>query len=306
MHCTKSRGVYGQNDAGEEKQFAYEYQRVVRESGLRIYVARELHEVKNTDLSTLPAFLDRLATAASDSIMPHFRTGHSVENKGGKLFDPVTVADRGAEKAMRALINTEFPDHGIDGEEFGTERADAEFVWVLDPIDGTRAFITGLPVWGTLIGLTQRGKPILGMMAQPFTGERFAGDGHRAWYTGPTGKVEMKTRPCAEIGQASLFTTTPTMFKGAERDAYDRVETSVRLPRYGCDCYAYCMVAAGHADLVIEAGLHSYDIVALIPIIEGAGGRVTNWDGGSAAKGGRVVASGDPRLHDLVLAKLSG
>jgi histidinol phosphatase-like enzyme (inositol monophosphatase family) len=259
-----------------------------------------------TDLDSLPGFLDRLATAASDSIMPHFRTAASVENKGSKLFDPVTIADRSAEQAMRRLINAEHPDHGIDGEEFGTEHADAEFVWVLDPIDGTRAFITGLPVWGTLIGLTRRGNPILGMMAQPFTGERFAGNGARAWYTGPGGNAPMRTRPCATLADASLFTTTPSLFAGAEREAYDRVEHSVRLPRYGCDCYAYCMVAAGHADVVVEAGLHSYDIVALIPIVEGAGGRVTNWEGGSAAKGGRVVASGDPRLHDLVLAKLAG
>ncbi len=259
-----------------------------------------------TDLASLPAFLDRLATAASDSIMPHFRTAASVDNKGSKLFDPVTVADRSAERAMRQLINVEYPDHGIDGEEFGTDRADAEFVWVLDPIDGTRAFITGLPVWGTLIGLTQRGKPILGMMAQPFTGERFAGDGKRAWYTGPGGSAPMRTRVCPLLDQASLFTTTPALFVGAERTAYDRVEKAVRLPRYGCDCYAYCMVAAGHADVVIEAGLHTYDIVALIPIIEGAGGQVTNWEGGSAANGGRVVASGDPHLHDLVLAKLAG
>jgi histidinol phosphatase-like enzyme (inositol monophosphatase family) len=261
--------------------------------------------VKNIDLLALSAFLDRLATAASDSIMPHFRTAASVEDKGGKRFDPVTIADRAAEQAMRQLINSEYPDHGIDGEEFGTERADAEFVWVLDPIDGTRAFITGLPVWGTLIGLTRGGKPILGMMSQPFTGERFGGDGNRAWYTGPGGNAAMKTRPCPKLADASLFTTTPALFAGTERAAYDRVESTVRLPRYGCDCYAYCMVAAGHADVVIETGLHSYDIVALIPIIEGAGGRVTNWEGGSAAKGGRVAATGDPRLHDLVLAKLA-
>ena len=131
-----------------------------------------------TDLAALPAFLDRLADAASDSIMPHFRAAARVENKETTRFDPVTIADRAAEQAMRKLINATYPDHGIVGEEFGAERADAEFVWVLDPIDGTRAFITGLPVWGTLIGLTRRGKPILGMMAQPFTGERFAGDGN--------------------------------------------------------------------------------------------------------------------------------
>lgn len=252
----------------------------------------------------LSRFLHRLADTASDSIMPHFRASMAVENKAGTHFDPVTIADRSAEQAMRQLINAEHPEHGIDGEEFGTERTDAEFVWVLDPVDGTRAFITGLPVWGTLIGLTERGKPVLGMMAQPFTRERFAGDGARAWYSGPGGDKPLRTRACASLDQAMLFTTTPALFKGADRAAYDRVEASVRLARYGCDCYAYCMVAAGNADVVIEAGLHSYDIVALIPIIEGAGGQVTNWDGGSAAGGGHVVATGDKRLHEQVLAKL--
>ena len=258
-----------------------------------------------TDLAALPAFLDRLATAAADSIMPHFRAAARVENKETARFDPVTIADRAAEQAMRRLINTTYPHHGIVGEEFGTEHADAEFVWVLDPIDGTRSFITGLPVWGTLIGLMRAGTPILGMMAQPFTGERFAGDGGRAWYTGPGGNAPLRTRACPSLDQASLFTTTPALFKDAERAAYDRVEMAVRLPRYGCDCYAYCMVASGNADIVVEVGLQPYDIVALIPIVEGAGGRVTNWEDGSAAGGGRVVASGDRRVHDLVLTKLA-
>jgi myo-inositol-1(or 4)-monophosphatase len=260
-----------------------------------------------TELPELAAFLDRLADAAGKSIMPHFRAAASVEDKGGGRFDPVTIADRAAEEAMRALINAELPDHGIIGEEFGSERADAEFVWVLDPIDGTRSFITGLPVWGTLIGLTRRGTPVLGMMAQPFTGERFAGDGRQAWYTGRNGaRQALKTRPCARLADASLFTTTPALFRDGDRVAYDRVENAVRLPRYGVDCYGYCMVAAGHADIVVEVGLQPYDIVALIPIIEGAGGRVTNWQGGSAAKGGQVVATGDRRVHEQALAMLAG
>jgi histidinol phosphatase-like enzyme (inositol monophosphatase family) len=247
-----------------------------------------------------------MADAAADAIMPHFRVASSVETKSQTRFDPVTAADRGAEAAMRRLINETYPEHGIVGEEFGSERVDSEFVWVLDPIDGTRSFITGLPVWGTLIGLMHAGKPILGMMAQPFTGERFAGDGVRAWYTGPGGDRTIATRPCAALAAASLFTTTPAMFAGADRAAYDRVEAAVRLARYGSDCYAYCMVAAGNADVVVEAGLQAYDIVALIPIVEGAGGRITDWHGNPASNGGKVVASGDPRLHDAVLATLSG
>ncbi|MCE1237399.1 MAG: histidinol-phosphatase [Hyphomicrobiales bacterium] len=254
----------------------------------------------------LVAFLDRLADAASAAIRPHFRSRLAVENKlAGLAFDPVTVADRAAEAAMRELIGAHHPDHGILGEEYGSERLDAEHVWVLDPIDGTRSFITGLPVWGTLIGLKRGGRPALGMMAQPFTGERYAGDGSRAWYRGPEGDRPLTARACARIEDAVLFTTTPALFDAEERPAYDRVESRVRLARYGVDCYAYCMVAAGFADVVIEAGLQPYDIVALIPVIEGAGGVVTSWTGGAAADGGRVVASGDPCLHDEVLRLLA-
>jgi myo-inositol-1(or 4)-monophosphatase len=257
-----------------------------------------------SDDESLAIFLDRLADAAAKAIMPHFRASTEVSNKASAHFDPVTAADRDAEAAMRQLIAATWPEHGIVGEEYGPERADARFVWVLDPIDGTRSFITGLPVWGTLIGLLEDGRPRLGMMAQPFTGERFAGDGSRAWYTGPGGAKPIMTRAAASLAEAALFTTSPYLFSAAEGEAYRRIEKSVRLARYGCDCYAYCMVAAGQADLVIEAGLQPYDIVALIPIVEGAGGRLTAWDGGSAAKGGRVCASGDPRLHEVVLAGL--
>ena len=259
------------------------------------------------DLSGLLQFVDELADTAANSIMPHFRATLSVESKGTSGFDPVTIADRAAETAMRRLINEKYPDHGIIGEEHGNERADADYVWVLDPIDGTRAFITGLPSWGTLIGLLHKGEPVFGMMAQAFTRERFWGDGSNAWYRGPDGKtVPLSTRACAALSDAALFTTTPALFKGAERTAYDRVEAAVRLPRYGFDCYAYCMVAAGHADIVIEAGLKPYDVVALIPIVTGAGGRFTSWEGGTAASGGRIVAAGDKRLHDAVLEMLAG
>ena len=271
----------------------------------KIHVAAGQRVPEMTDLTVLTAFLDRLATAAAEVIMPHFRAGTVVANKEVDRFDPVTAADRAAEQAMRALINRHYPAHGIIGEELGAENADAEFVWVLDPIDGTRSFITGLPVWGTLIGLKRAGEPVLGMMAQPFTGERFAGDGTRAWYTGPGGVRAISSRPCPSLAEASLFTTTPALFQGADRAAYDSVEAAVRLARYGCDCYAYCMVAAGNADVVIEAGLQPYDIVALIPIVKGAGGAVTNWEDGSAAGGGKVVASGDRHLHAAVLEKLA-
>lgn len=254
----------------------------------------------------LATFFDALAAASAAAILPHFRGRLTVEDKHLRgVFDPVTIADRAGEAAMRDLIATRFPEHGILGEEFGGEHVDAAHVWVLDPIDGTRAFISGLPTWGTLIGLQRNGTPIHGMMQQPFTGERFSGDTRRAWYRGPDGNRPLATRPCGEITDAVLFTTAPSIFSAVERAAYDAIERDVRLARYGADCYAYCMVAAGHVDLVIEAGLEPYDVVALIPIIEGAGGVMTSWTGGSAAKGGRVVASGDKRLHDKVLARLA-
>jgi myo-inositol-1(or 4)-monophosphatase len=256
------------------------------------------------DLERLRSFADQLASAACDSIMPHFRAGIAVEDKGAKTYDPVTIADRAAEAAMRQLINAEYPDHGIVGEEFGPERQGADLVWVLDPIDGTRSFISGLPLWGVLIGLLHKGLPILGMMAQPFTGERFAGDGRRAWYVGPGGERRLVTRACADLADAVLLTTTPVLFRDRERDAYLKVESAVRLARYGTDCYGYCMVAMGNADIVVETGLQPYDIVALIPIIEGAGGRVTDWTGGSAAGGGQILATGDARVHATALGLL--
>ncbi len=254
----------------------------------------------------LVAFLDEMADVSGRAILPYFRQRLDVENKlGDGAFDPVTVADRAAEAAMRRLIAERHPDHGILGEEYGREREDAEHVWVLDPIDGTRAFISGLPVWGTLIGLKHDGRPVLGTMHQPFTRERFTGDGRRSWYRGPDGVKALKSRPCRSLESAVLFTTTPALFSTEDRAAYDRVESRVRLARYGVDCYAYCMVASGFVDVVIEAGLQPYDIVALIPVIEGAGGVVTSWDGGSAVDGGRIVASGDPRLHEIVLKRLA-
>jgi myo-inositol-1(or 4)-monophosphatase len=257
-------------------------------------------------MSDLIAFFEDLASASGKAILPHFRSRLAIEDKHLRgVYDPVTIADRAAEAVMREMIISRFPDHGILGEEFGPERTDAETVWVLDPIDGTRAFIAGLPTWGTLIGLTEQGRPMKGMMHQPFTGERYVGDTRRAWYTGPDGARELKTRACDNLADALLLTTTPSLFNAEERPAYDRIEKQVRLARYGTDCYAYCMVAAGMADLVIEAGLEPYDVVALIPIVEGAGGIFTSWTGGSAAKGGRVVASGDPRLHEKVLTMLA-
>ncbi len=253
------------------------------------------------------AFVDELATISGETIRPFFRRALGVENKsrsGG--FDPVTAADRAAEMAMRTLIKRTFPEHGVIGEEFEPERPDAEYVWVLDPIDGTKSFISGMPVWGTLIALTRRGEPIYGRMHQPFTREHFSGDGRGARYRGPAGDRDLRVRPCASLQDAVLCTTSPLLMNEADRQCFTRVEKDVRLSRYGGDCYAYCVLAAGHVDLVIETELKPYDVLALIPIIEGAGGIITTWDNRPAYNGGRIVAAGDKRVHAQALALLNG
>jgi len=247
-------------------------------------------------------FVDRLASVSGEAILPFFRTSLGIENKGGPgTFDPVTAADRAAETAMRTLIRESFPEHGIIGEEFGNERIDAEYCWVLDPIDGTKSFIAGMPAWGTLIALTREGEPVYGMMHQPFTRERFTGDSNAARYRGPAGERALRVRRCAALNDAILMTTSPLLMKEADRVAFGKVERSVKLSRYGGDCYAYCMLAAGHVDLVIETELKPYDILPLIPIIAGAGGIVTGWDGGAATAGGRIIAAGDKRLHEAAM-----
>jgi myo-inositol-1(or 4)-monophosphatase len=253
------------------------------------------------------AFVDRLATVSGEAILPFFRTSLGIENKAGPgKFDPVTAADRAAETAMRTLIRESFPDHGIIGEEFGDERTDAEYCWVLDPIDGTKSFISGMPAWGTLIALMRAGEPVYGMMHQPFTRERFTGDGHAARYRGPAGERALRARRGAVLGDAILMTTSPLLMNEKDRAAFGKVEAAARLSRYGGDCYAYCMLAAGHVDLVIETELKPYDILPLMPIIAGAGGVVTSWEGGSAAGGGRIVAAGDPAVHAAAMKLLTG
>jgi myo-inositol-1(or 4)-monophosphatase len=252
-------------------------------------------------------FVDKLATVAGDAIRPFFRTALGVQNKsatGG--FDPVTEADRAAETAMRALIRETFPAHGIIGEEFGNERPDAAYVWVLAPIDGTKSFIAGMPAWGTLIGLLKDGVPVYGMMYQPFIGEHFTGDGATARYRGPAGERKLSARSCKALKDAILFTTSPLLMDDKERRLFQKVEKAAQLSRYGGDCYAYCMVAAGYVDLVVEAGLNRYDVLPLIPIIEGAGGIITDWTGGTAANGGRIIAAGDRRVHEQALKLLAG
>ena len=252
------------------------------------------------------AFIGRLATVSGETILPFFRTSLLVDNKSASHdFDPVTEADRAAEAVMRRIIKYHFPQHGIVGEEFGNEHEDAEYVWVLDPIDGTKSFIAGFPIWGTLIALLHKGTPVFGMMHQPYIGERFSGDSGSAHYHGPSGERRLAVRRCASLAEATSYTTSPLLMNAADRAAFARIEQAVRLMRYGGDCYSYCMLAAGHLDLVVETELKSYDIAALIPIITGAGGIVTTWEGGPAQGGGRIIAAGDARVHEAALKLLN-
>ena len=251
-------------------------------------------------LSSLIDLAHELADLAGRAIRPYFRRRLVVENKAGVGgFDPVTKADRAAERIIRRTLRQRVPEHGVDGEEYGTRRAAGRFTWVVDPIDGTRAFIMGLPMWGTLIGLLDGDKPILGVMDQPYTRERFW-SGKRAshWRGADATTRRLETRPCARLSDAILCTTHPDMFApGCEQSTFADITARVRMTRYGGDCYAYCLLAAGHIDLIVEAGLKPHDIVALIPIIEQAGGRITAWDGSSAVRGGQIVAAGDGRVH---------
>jgi myo-inositol-1(or 4)-monophosphatase len=252
------------------------------------------------------AFIDRLASASGDTILAFFRTALSIETKNaGRELDPVTEADRAAEAVMRRLIKANFPQHGIVGEEFGAENTDAEYVWVLDPIDGTKSFVSGLPIWGTLIALVHRGVPAFGTMHQPYLRERFSGDGGAAFFATPAGRRALAVRACKALAEATLFTTSPLLMNEADRARFGRVEREVRLSRYGGDCYAYCMLAAGHIDLVIETELKPYDIAALVPIVTGAGGIITTWEGAPAHHGGRIVAAGDRRVHEAAMALLA-
>lgn len=255
--------------------------------------------------TTLQA-MHAMADAAERETLALFRTAFEAEDKAGRTyFDPVTAADRQAERVMRDIIAERFPDDGIVGEEEEDRAGTSGRVWVLDPIDGTRAYIAGLPSWGTLIGLRDQRRALAGMLAQPYTGERFWSDGRSAHHSDRRGARRLSTRPCRTLGDATLMTTSPALFEDVERKAYDTLEARARNVRYGFDCYAYGMLAMGCVDLVVEAGLRSFDILALIPIIEAAGGVVTGWRGESAMEGGRVIAAGDAHAHADALAVLS-
>jgi myo-inositol-1(or 4)-monophosphatase len=265
--------------------------------------------VTGAELAAYLAFAHDLARAAGEAIRPHFRAALAVENKGdARDYDPVTEADRAAERAMRERIARRYPAHRMRGEEAGIGGGDAPLTWVLDPIDGTRSFVLGQLHWGTLIALHDGTRPVLGVMHQPFVGETFSAtaDGEAAWQRDGERRT-LRTRRCPRLADAMLACTAPDMFAaGRERDAFERVRSRVRLTRFGSDCYGYCLVAMGLVDAVVEADLQAYDVQALIPIVEAAGGVITRWDGCPCDEGGEVVACGDPDLHAQLLALLSG
>jgi myo-inositol-1(or 4)-monophosphatase len=248
-----------------------------------------------------------MADAAAAVTMGYFRRPVNVVDKNAAgPYDPVTCADKEAETAIRRLIGAHFPNDGIVGEEHGVavdndDPANRRY-WVIDPIDGTRSFISGVPLWGTLIAVNDGDRPVIGVIDHPAVGERFIGSPKGAYLNGH----RLRTRPCARLQDATVSTTDPDLLQaGGERQAFFDIAGQARLKRYGYDCYAYAMVAAGHMDLVIEAGLQTYDVQALIPVIEAAGGVITDWRGGSPAQGGRVVAAGDARVHAAALEMLS-
>jgi histidinol phosphatase-like enzyme (inositol monophosphatase family) len=263
---------------------------------------------KSTNKTTFASMLacaHDLADLSGAAVLPHFRKSIAVDNKAAAgQFDPVTKADRAAERVIARELKARFPDHGIVGEEYGTRTGAGRYSWVVDPIDGTRAFIMGSPLWGTLIGLLDDGAPCLGVMDQPFTGERYwSGESASFMRIGSDGAPKkIKTRACAKLSDATLTSTHPDLFEGPKQQkALAQLKGAVRMTRYGGDCYGYCLLASGFVDLIIESNLKSYDIVALIPIIEKAGGRVTTWDGKPATSGGNVIASGDARIHEQAL-----
>jgi len=252
---------------------------------------------------SLLAFAGRLAEASGAILRRYFRSGVAVIDKAD--LSPVTIADREAEQAIRRLIAEQHPDHGVIGEEYGADRPDAEHVWVLDPIDGTKSFITGRPLFGTLIALCRGGRPILGVVDHPALNERWVGAaGHPTRHNGTV----VRARGCLSLDRAALFASSPHMFEDGHGEAgFTRVRRRVKLVQYGSDCYHYGLVASGHGDLAIEAQMGIHDYLAAVPVIEGAGGRVTDWQGNrlTLASGDRVLAAGDPSLHASVLVLLA-
>jgi myo-inositol-1(or 4)-monophosphatase len=251
-------------------------------------------------------FICALAEAARRETLPRWRECGAAENKaGGSAYDPVTEADRAAERAIRALIEEAYPEHGIAGEEYADRPAGGPYVWSIDPIDGTRAFVFGLPSWTTLIALLEDGAPALGLIDAPRMGERYVGHGPEGRLIAADGERPLRASQCRSLSEARFATTDPYLFKGVEREGFERLREEARLTRYGLDAYAYARLADGTIDLVVESGLKPHDYNALIPVVRAAGGMVGDWNGGSDFSQGRIIAAATPQLFDEALRLLS-
>jgi myo-inositol-1(or 4)-monophosphatase len=261
----------------------------------------------SVDWNELTAFALELADAAAERVLPYFRRANRIDVKEGAVWDPVTEADRAGERAIRAMIEARFPDHGILGEEYGVKESRSAFTWVLDPIDGTRAFICGMPTWAILIGLNHQDRPSLGVMHQPFVGETFYGNPSGAWSRHRGEISRLATRSERPLAEAILTTTAPDLYRSeTERAVLNRLTAATRLTRYGGDAYFFCLMAAGQVDIAMDARMETYDIAPLMPIIEGAGGVVSTWTRGDAARGGNVISAGSRMLLDQALEVIAG
>jgi len=265
-----------------------------------------MHGIDSSDRDALIKTAHEMADAAGAVVLPHFRTRNlRMDNKDPDGFDPVTAADRDAERAIRGVLAGRRPDDGILGEELGTVQGSSGLIWVVDPIDGTRGFISGTPTWGVLIAVGAGNGPLFGLIDQPYIGERFVGGFSEAYMVGPQGRIPLRCRGARELSAATVLTTFPEVGTDAEAKAFHSLASRCNLTRYGMDCYAYALLAAGQIDLVVEAGLEPYDIQAPMAVVEAAGGIVTDWQGESAHMGGQVLAAANPRIHAAAIETLN-
>lgn len=259
------------------------------------------------DWAELTQFAVALARASATEILPYFRRNTKIDVKDGPVWDPVTEGDRAGERVIRKLIGERFPDHGIHGEEYGVKEGRSGFTWILDPVDGTRSFVCGMPTWATLIGLTFEGRAAVGVMNQPFVGDMFYGSPEGAWHDYRGHSEPIRARTGVALARATIGTTAPELYREpSDSAAFERLRTKAQLTRYGGDAYSFALMAAGHIDIAMDANLQAYDIAALIPIVTGAGGCIAEWTGGDPVKGGNIIAAGSQALLDEALAVMRG
>jgi myo-inositol-1(or 4)-monophosphatase len=259
------------------------------------------------DWQELTNFAIALANASAIEILPYFRQNAAIAVKAGPVWDPVTEGDRAGERVIRKMIEKQYPEHGIHGEEYGIKEGRSAFTWILDPVDGTRSFVCGMPTWATLIGLNFEGKPVVGVMNQPFVGDMFYGSPEGAWLDHRGETRAIRTRAGIDLSAATIGTTAPELYRpGTESAGFERLRKKAQLTRYGGDAYFFAVMAAGHIDIAMDANLQAYDITPLLPVVTGAGGVYAEWTGGDAAKGGNVMTAGSQALLDEALAVMNG